>query len=337
MATPMWCIRAGRAGEADSLFLKENRIALGWDEMGDLSSLTSREEFRKRAGSVYSNEKPKAAQVWADQLYNFVRVMKNDDYFIYPSKIDRRIHIGKILDNYTHNSSSMSQFPHRRNVLWIKSVPRTSFSEGALYEIGSAISIFQVREHVDEFWNTLKIQVEQPTLSIVTTIESSIHNADSIEELTRDFILKALAQYTKGHLFAEFVSNLLETLGYKCRVSPPGDDGGIDIVAHPDELGFEQPLVLVQVKSGSGSISADTIRSLNSLAQKNSAYGLFVTLGDFTSPARKEFRNDTRMRLIDGKELVDLIFDHYESLKPEFKALFPMRRVFVPERQVEEE
>jgi restriction system protein len=39
-----------------------------------------------------------------------------------------------------------------------------------------------------------------------------------------------------------------------------------------------------------------------------------------------------QLRLIDGDELVDLIFEHYDALDPEWKGRLPMRRVFVPDR-----
>ena len=44
----------------------------------------------------------------------------------------------------------------------------------------------------------------------------------------------------KGILFSHFVAQLLETMGYRTRISPEGPDGGIDIIAHKDELGFER-------------------------------------------------------------------------------------------------
>ena len=35
----VWGIHAGRTGDADSLFLKNNVVAVGWEEMGDLSKI----------------------------------------------------------------------------------------------------------------------------------------------------------------------------------------------------------------------------------------------------------------------------------------------------------
>ena len=37
--TNLWGIHAGKTGDADSLFLKKNCIAVGWAKMGDLSTL----------------------------------------------------------------------------------------------------------------------------------------------------------------------------------------------------------------------------------------------------------------------------------------------------------
>jgi restriction system protein len=37
------------------------------------------------------------------------------------------------------------------------------------------------------------------------------------------------------------------------------------------------------------------------------------------------------LRLIDGSDLVDLIFEHYENFDSRFRALLPLKRVFVPD------
>lgn len=35
----IWGIHGGSVGDADGLFLKQNVVALGWEDMGDLSAL----------------------------------------------------------------------------------------------------------------------------------------------------------------------------------------------------------------------------------------------------------------------------------------------------------
>src|ERR1017187_3528946 len=163
---------------------------------------------------------------------------------------------------------------------------------------------------------------EDPTVSRVQS---------DIEETTRDFIIKALAQELKGHPFADFVGHLLNTMGYRTRVSPEGADGGVDIIAHKDGLGFEPPIIKVQGKSGeTGSVGEPVVAALYGKVHPEE-FGLFVTLGTFSNPAKQFARGKANLRLIDGYELVDLIFKHYEQFDSRYKAVLPLKRVYVPD------
>jgi restriction system protein len=60
-----------------------------------------------------------------------------------------------------------------------------------------------------------------------------------------------------------------------------------------------------------------------------------VTLGAYSKDAQNLGRTRQDLRLVNGKELVDLIFQHYEQFSPEWKRLLPMRRVYVVDREPE--
>ncbi len=143
-------------------------------------------------------------------------------------------------------------------------------------------------------------------------------------------MLKRLAQELKGHPLADFVAHLLSTMGYRTRVSEEGPDSGVDIIAHRDELGFEPPIVKVQVKSGEGSVGDPVVSALYGKVGAGE-YGLLVTLGYFTNQALSFARSKGNLRLIDGEELVDLVLQHYDQFDSKYKGLLPLRRVFVPE------
>lgn len=325
----LWGIHAGRSGEADDLFLSNGLIGLGWDKLGDLSKLeANRDAFKEAVRQAYPNKKPGAIPNNAGQLYRLVHEMQVGDIVAYPSKRDRKIHIGRITGEYRYDTSHSSIYPQRRPVTWLRELPRTHFSQGALYEIGSAMSLFSIKNYADEFWATIAGKAPEPTS--IEEDESVSVVADEIEETTRDFILKTLAQELKGHPFAHFVAHLLSAMGYRTRVSPEGPDGGIDIVAHKDELGFEPPIIKVQVKSTDGSVGDPAVSSLYGKVGPTE-FGLLVTLGTITSQAKAFSRSKDRLRLIDGSELVDLIFQHYERFDAKYKGLLPLKRVYVPE------
>jgi restriction system protein len=297
--------------------------------MGDLSKLApDREAFKARVAEVYRDKKPGAIPNNAGQLFRFVHEMKNGDLVAYPSKADRQIHFGRIDGPYRHDSSGSVGYPHQRSVTWLRAVPRTSFTQGALYEIGSALSFFQLKSYAEEFRASLE-GTSAPSMPLIED-ETVAAVTEDIEENTRDFVLKRLARDLKGHPFADFVAHLLGTMGYRTRVSPEGPDGGVDIVAHKDELGFEPPIIKVQVKSTEGSIGDPIVSQLYGKVGTNE-YGLLVTLGTFTSQAWAFSRSKHNLRLIDGSELVDLILQHYEQFDSRYKGLLPLKRVYVPE------
>jgi restriction system protein len=325
----IWGIHAGRTGEADSLFLRKNCIAIGWAEMGDLSVLKAdRDAFKAKVTEVYPHVKAGAIPNYTGQVFRFVHEMKPGDLVVYPSKRDRQVHLGRVEGDYRYDPVTEPGYPQVRAVKWLRALPRTHFSQGALYEIGSAMSLFQVRNYADEF----RAAVEGKTAPAVPVAqdESVAAVAEDIEQTTRDFVLKRLAEELKGHPFADFVAHLLNTMGYRTRVSVEGPDGGIDIVAHKDELGFEPPIIKVQVKSSEGSIGDPAVSALYGKVANNE-FGLLVTLGVFTAQARTFAKSKSNLRLIDGEELVDLIFQHYDQFDSRYKGLLPLRRVYVPE------
>lgn len=332
--TPIWGIHAGKTGDAHSLFMQKHVVALGWQEMGDLSKIPpDREAFKAAVAKTYPNYKPGAVPTNAGQLFRFVHEMKADDLVVYPSKHDRKIHIGLVNGPYVYNASLLP-YPSTRSVEWLKCLPRTAFSQGALYEMGSAMSLFQIRNYAQEFraaleGNTAPVPVKED--ETITQVQSDI------EETTRDYILKTLAQELKGRPFAGFVAHLLNTMGYRTRLSPEGSDGGVDIIAHHDELGFEPPIIKVQVKSSDASNVGDPVVSSLYGKVDPKEFGLLVTLGTFTNQAKQFARGKSNLRLIDGTDLVDLILTHYKKFDSRYKGILPLRRVYVPDPEEETE
>lgn len=329
----LWGIHAGKTGDAESLFLKHSVIALGWPKIDNLSLLeNSRDAFKEKYAQVYAAAalaKPGTVRTSAGQLFRFVHEMKEGDFVAYPSKTSKIIHLGRIVGSYKHDTTSEPNYPQRRTVLWLKSIPRSHFSQGALYEIGSALSVFVIKNYADEFWTAIEGKQSTPLVPVETD-ETVAEISQDIEENTRDFILKVLARQTKGHPFAHFVASLLQTMGYRTRISGEGSDGGIDIVAHKDELGFEPPIIKVQCKSSEGSIGDPAISQLYGKVAPNE-FGLFVTLGYFTNQAIQFARNKSNLRLIDADALVELVLEHYEELGSKYKGIIPLRRVYIPE------
>jgi restriction system protein len=83
----MWGIHGGRTGDANTLFLKQDCIALGWHNVGDLSKLAAnRETFKAVVAETFPEKKAGAIPVSAGQVFRFVHEARIGDLVIYPSK-----------------------------------------------------------------------------------------------------------------------------------------------------------------------------------------------------------------------------------------------------------
>lgn len=325
----IWGIHAGRAGNADGLFLQRGYIAIGWAEMGNLSGLAGeREAFRALYVARYPHAKPGSIATSSGIPFRFIHEMKVGDLCAYPSKLDKHIHIGRVVGKYEYQpTGEASEYPHRRRVEWIRNVPRLQFSQGALYEIGSALSLFQIKNFADEFRGLAS--GKPPEQRVAVDDESIAAVAEDIEESTRDFILKRLSQDFKGLPLEDFVVHLLRCMGYHARLTRRNEPS-VDVIAHKDHLGIEPPIIKIQVKSGADTV---TDRDVSALYGKLSPgeYGLFICLSTYSSQCRSFEQSKSNLRLIDGDELVRLVLDHYESFDSEHKGLIPLRRVYVPQ------
>lgn len=310
----------------DNLFLKENVIAIGWGEIGDLNEIIpDREAFKKKYSEVYPDEKKMKIATSAGMLYRFTHEVQIGDYIVFPSKINREINIGTVESGYIYNPDART-YVQQHKVKWLKHLPRTAFSQGALYEIGSAMSFFSVKNYADEFLAALDKDFKSGISTDSTDDETVAATADEIIENTRDYILKELSRNLKGYALEEFVADLLTAMGYRTTISLHGGDSGIDITAYKDEL---PPRILVQVKSQDCDIKETTIQSLKG-AMREGDYGLFVTLSNYTKNARKYLDNTPIIRGINGKELVDLILKYYDKLSEKYRKMIPLKMVYIP-------
>ena len=128
----------------------------------------------------------------------------------------------------------------------------------------------------------------------------------------------------------DWLPGILQAMGYKARVSPPGSDRGKDVEASPDGLGLTDPRIVVEVKHRQGSTGAHDVESF--VAGLRSGHkGLYVSTGGFTKEAKYEAdRANIPMTLIDLEGLVDLIIQHYDDFDSETRHLLPLTKIYWP-------
>lgn len=318
-------------------------ISVGWDEMGDLRAIgDDKEAVKRRLAECYPDAKPGAIPVWAGVLLRFAFEMQPGDLVIYPYKPDSTLNFGRVVGGYEFVGSA-EVHRHNRRVTWLKTgVPRAQFSKSARYEVGSAVTLFRVKHHAAEFEAFVRGEAERIRTYAPVEVEQAAAsaedelNAERIDTYTRDFVVETLMKQLEGVQFEHFVAHVLQAMGYRTQVTQASGDGGFDVIAHRDPLGLEPPIIKVQCKRTINTISAPDVQKLTgTLAPGGSELGLFVTLGSYSKDAQQLERARQDLRLVNGTQLVALIFEHYEQFAPEWKRLIPMRRIWVVDREPE--
>lgn len=142
----------------------------------------------------------------------------------------------------------------------------------------------------------------------------------------RDSLAAELLQQLKSNsprLFEETVVRLLVKMGYGGTLRDAGEavgrsgDEGIDGIIKEDRLGLD--VVYVQAKRWENTVGRPEIQKFaGALQGQRARRGIFITTSDFSREAREyASRIDTRIVLIDGTQLTQLMIDHNVGVTPQ--------------------
>ena len=140
--------------------------------------------------------------------------------------------------------------------------------------------------------------------------------------MAHDQIVARIQSRFKGHEMSRLVDAVLRADGWMTKVSPPGPDGGVDILAGRGSLGLDAPRLCVQVKSQNSPADVTVYRTLQGTMQTFKAEaGLLVCWGGFNKVVRAESKQGYfAVRLWDSRDLVEAIYRNYERLPKEIQA-----------------
>lgn len=321
----VWMVRAGEGGYLISEFARGN-VAIGWQAIGDMTSIKSQNEMREKYISAYPDDKAGKVGNAAAMAYKFCRVMQKGDTVISYDPEAREYLVGNIAGDYQFKPGLIGDYPHIRSVSWVGRVPRDALSVAAKNSLGSTLTLFAVNNDVwAEIETALmgKKDIEPEPMGD----ESEVLN--NIKEQSKEFIKDRISRLGPFEL-QDLVAGLLRAMGYKTRVSLPGSDRGIDILASPDGFGFEQPRIVVECKHRKGAMGSQDVRSFLGGRHKDDK-GLYVSTGGFTKEARYEAdRASIPLTLMDMDQLVDAITDNYEQMDSQVRTLLPLVKAYLP-------
>ena len=338
----VWMVRGGRLGEFQESALTEGYAVISFGFKKDLADFTDREQLLNslRSEPAHRDSSNKSVGNAASQLWNFAKEIHNGDMVIMPLKgTSRVISVGEVTGDYQFHPDADVGY-HTRNINWIAAdIPREAFDQDLLFSLGSSLTVSQPRAE-NAAKRIEEIVKKHLSGEPITESESDvIHISDDstpeidLDEQIEDQIVRRIRQKFSGTRLEYLVAKILEASDYTVMQTRQGPDGGIDVLAGTGDMGFGNPKLCVQVKSGRTPIKLpDYDRLQGNIQSFGAEYGLLVSLSDFTIDVRKENeRSFFKIRLWGPRELVGRLLETYESLPPEIRADIPLqnRRVLV--------
>jgi restriction system protein len=341
--------RAGKHGEDEEYALEQGVAIIGFSDFPSLEGAKDYNAVLRLVTTAQPDLKPRVAGAFAGQLWNFALGMEVGDIVVLPRKLTSQVALGKITGPYAYRQIGDTQ-RHTRPVQWIRpDVPRTAFGQDLLYSFGAFLTVFNVsRNDADRrvaavldgkadpgFVGETVRPKEAPPLPANRQPET----ATDLAQAAHDQIVAHIQSKFAGHSLARLVDAVLRADGWVTKLSPPGPDGGVDILAGRGTLGLDGPRLCVQVKSQSSPADVTVYRTLQGSMQSFDAeQGLLVCWGGFNRVVQSEARQSHFfVRLWESRELVEAIYRNYEKLPPEIQADLPLKRVWTLVREEEEE
>jgi restriction system protein len=344
MATA-WVIRPGRYGERDSWALKHGCSGGGWAEVPDLTDATTRDQVAQIVIDTYPGSDALIAN-YTGQLWALRGRVQPGDLLVMPMKTTKQIAIGRVTGGYEYLATE--EDPNCRHVVRVnwqrRDLPRAAVKQDLLFTLGSAMSVFapsrnhavtrleHLLDHGTDPGQVPSAANAGPKPPAPAAGDGAVDEPElttDVEEVAYDRITARISEDFAGHNLATLVTAILESDGLTCTQSPPGPDGGIDIIAGRGVLGLDNP-ILVQVKSGA-QVGSPVVNELHGvMATHGAVQGLLVAWGGLTKQAQDALKNHKlRVRVWQAADVVDAVLANYERLPAEIRTALPLKRVWV--------
>lgn len=300
-------------------FLKGGFAGIGWDELDDLSNVRSHDALYPLYKAAYPHDTSNIViGTQVGQVGRFLLEVAPGDLVITPDANTERLWHGIVGSDptYTYNPSDPDcPYPHRRTVAWAKEpISRSSLSVPLQNTLRSSLTVFSISP-ADEI-----LAVTGHGHLAPAPINKAYDPYEAV--LSRVLALDAKEfEYLVGHL--------LTALGFEgSEVTGKTGDGGVDATGELNASNLAKVKLFVQAKryKPGSRITAGVVKQLRQ-AIPFGGQGAFITTADFQKAALEVALENgfPRIGLVNGRQLVDLLVEHWHDIPEDFQTLLGLR------------
>ena len=325
-------VRAGRRGEQEQAAIEDNFVTIGWNELPDLIPIQEREALATLYREADPDAAPAKVAFEVGEVWSFGKRIEPKHLVVLPLKAQSAIAIGEVTGPYRYRTDLGDSIRHIRPVTWLRTdIPRISFEPDLLATFNCPPTVYQIsRNNAEERIRAVLNGQKDAGMIESEEGEASETQVQDIEQAATDQLLDYIQSKFTKHKLADLVDAVLRAEGYLTRVSPPGPDGGVDILAGAGPMGFGSPRLCVQVKSSPDPVDVTVLRGLQGVLQNFQAHqGLLVCWAGFNTKVFQEARQSFfTIRLWDSGDLLQAIVKNYDKFSSDLQAELPLKRVW---------
>ena len=141
-----WLIRAGGQGELAESFRRNEIVAVGFGQLGDLSEVSSRDEILELVKRDWPESSDGQARARAHQLWALLSQVRRGDVVVMPSMNNSGFALGTVTEEYWYRHDAVDTRHHAVSVDWKPDeVPRTAVRQDLLKALGLRPTINLIR------------------------------------------------------------------------------------------------------------------------------------------------------------------------------------------------
>ncbi len=330
----VWRMVLGQKGIYETVALEQGVVFVGYGIGEDLSGKSER-YIKELVSEKFPGMREGQKRSNASKLAMLCRRMKVGDLVVVVLKKQiGRLAIGRITGGYQYDAKREG-VPHTRTIKWVlPEVPISPDWDHLINFIQSRSTINQIRnkETVGQVHRLVATigKGDQLSYPLLPEREEQVESELLVHEVAHLQIATLIHERFPDKLMERLVAYVLEAEGYTIGPLVGGADQGVDVIAGHGLLGFEEPLMCVQVKHEQSRTSSVAVQQLRGAVEQFGAQqGLFVSWGGYTSAAESEARRDFfRMRLWDANDLIEAVCRNYGKLPAELRAEIPLQQVW---------
>ena len=316
--TPQLFVVRAEYGRYAQAFRQGGYVAIGWIGGTGLDGVTEKGELYDLYRAAHPGDtSPVVIGQQVGQIARFLLELRPGDYVMTPTAETDRVLYGRVLaePGYTYAPGDPAcPYPHRRAVAWANEpLLRSTMSVPFQNTIRSSLTIFRVGAQ-EEFF---------AAIGKADFVAKPAHPQDPYAVVLDRVLL------LDDKEFEILITHLLAALGFEgAEHTGKTGDGGVDATGELNLANLARVKLFVQAKryKPGTRITANTVRALRQAIPVN-GQGAFITTADY-QPAAHEVATQTgfpRIGLVNGRQLVDLLVEHWDDIPEAFREQLGLR------------